>query len=563
MVPATVARGDGYHLPPMSFPEPVRPSWSAGLGRRLAPRALVLLALGLALVAFTAHLDREARFLAVGGGLGLLGIAIADEVRARATALAAAALFLVVVAMPEGLGRATAVTTVLLLFGTAVLTSRWRSEGELDFAAALGLGFLVQAVCRPEWILGASEHPAVLLRLLFGPPLVAAAYAWVRRFWDPRAAATALLVVLALGRGATPIAAFAIVAPWLWEIGNASGLRRLALGAGLVAASFWRFGAAVTGAVAAGLRRVPPVALLGCGAVAAVVAAVWGSHEAPGDLYLLLVVLPAFGWPVLRRPLEGAGLLLLAAAAAALAGPAGAAIVGTVAVARLDAAGRWPRGALGWAAVTGVGLAASYAYPWLREGPAWWRGSPAWTALAAMVVFAIGHLASSRRAWGWAAAGLAGWAVLVAGIRSPGTDLRQGKGAVVLTTDARFWGADWEPSTVCRLAVESAVANGSGLPSGEEVGWVGLLLHDGPERRFPLRVGVSTGEWAARRDPASEAPAPWIHWVADGDFFGQRYRAAWDVAPEASGVRRVRVVRRPDLPPEVELMVWTLQAGPC
>ena len=532
--------------------------------RRAGPRALVWAAFACALAAFTAHLDAEARFLAASAVVGWTGIALADRSSARLSAWAAALLVLAVVALPEGPGRALGVTTILLLLGTTALVRRWREEADLTLAPALGLALLAQAMFRPEWLLVGSLDLANLGRVLVVPLVVAAAFRWARRHASGEAAALFYLVTLLVCRGATLTAAFALVSPWLWELVVTSRRwGRAAVLLGAVAASTWQPLVVASGILTTVLRRASGLVLLASGVLASGLAWALGGGEEPSAWLTLVVVLPALVWPGLRRPGLAVGLLLLSWAGASLAGTGGLAVVAVLAVSRLHDHGSLPRSALPWAATVGVGLACAAAYPWMRADAVLWSALPWWAAPCAVASFAAGFELARRWRWGWPVVAAASWVILLASIDPAGQDLRRQQGAVVLNEGARFWGTDWGDASVCSLALESALADAATLPEGREVGWLGLLGHDGNERRLPLVVGVSTGEWAARKVPGAPAPPAWLHWVATDSLFGQRYRARWRVEPGAFAVRRVRVVRSPDLPAEVELIVWRLQVGRC
>ncbi len=107
---------------------------------------------------------------------------------------------------------------------------------------------------------------------------------------------------------------------------------------------------------------------------------------------------------------------------------------------------------------------------------------------------------------------------------------------------------------VAGLAVTTSLQNAAGLPAGTPVATV-RLRDGGGEVSWPLRAGVETGEWAARRADVraagAAAPPAWICFVADG-FFGQRYRSRLEL-PAPRPFSRVAIERSPDLPPGVVL----------
>jgi hypothetical protein len=106
------------------------------------------------------------------------------------------------------------------------------------------------------------------------------------------------------------------------------------------------------------------------------------------------------------------------------------------------------------------------------------------------------------------------------------------------------------------------LANSSALAPGTVVA---VVVVEGPEAvaRWPLRAGIDTGEWAARRDdlPAAAGTArPWSTWVAaPGNHFGQRYRASWEPSAPLPGATALRVERAAGLPAEVSLSFTRLE----
>lgn len=118
------------------------------------------------------------------------------------------------------------------------------------------------------------------------------------------------------------------------------------------------------------------------------------------------------------------------------------------------------------------------------------------------------------------------------------------------------------PRRVARVVLDSTLVRAAGLAAGTPVATVVVAGADGEENELPLRVGTETGEWAARRPGMSAAaPEPTLAWIDAGRFFGQRYRARWDV-PSPRTIVRIEVRRRPDLPAEVELHLFRLELVP-
>jgi hypothetical protein len=107
-----------------------------------------------------------------------------------------------------------------------------------------------------------------------------------------------------------------------------------------------------------------------------------------------------------------------------------------------------------------------------------------------------------------------------------------------------------------RVAVVSQMANAAQLPYGTAVARV-RLTSDGRHTTYPVRAGVETGEWAARRAelrglPGSHAPEPWKSFVAPPSAaraaeIGQIYRAEFAV-PESTVPTTFEILPAADLP---------------
>ena len=84
------------------------------------------------------------------------------------------------------------------------------------------------------------------------------------------------------------------------------------------------------------------------------------------------------------------------------------------------------------------------------------------------------------------------------------------------------------------------------------------------EITLPVRAGVDTGEWAARRSDVAAiagftAPAPYLSWVDAGRrFFGQRYRARLRLEQPAIATA-VEVRLAPGIAPDVVLTLYHLE----
>lgn len=118
------------------------------------------------------------------------------------------------------------------------------------------------------------------------------------------------------------------------------------------------------------------------------------------------------------------------------------------------------------------------------------------------------------------------------------------------------------PRTFSEVVVDTSLALAAGVPAGTPVATLRLFGAAGREDSFTLRVGSETGEWAARRPGVdAQAPAPLVAWIDPGRFFGQRYRARWQL-DSAVAVDRLELHRRPDLPDAVEIHLFRLELVP-
>ncbi|MDX1997709.1 MAG: hypothetical protein SF066_08305, partial [Thermoanaerobaculia bacterium] len=119
-----------------------------------------------------------------------------------------------------------------------------------------------------------------------------------------------------------------------------------------------------------------------------------------------------------------------------------------------------------------------------------------------------------------------------------------------------------EPRRASRIVLDSTLVRAADLAAGTPVATLVVTGADGEENEWPLRVGTETGEWAARRPGMSAAaPPPTLGWIDAGRFFGQRYRAGWELAAPREIVG-IELRRRPDLPAEVEFHLFRLELLP-
>jgi hypothetical protein len=259
-----------------------------------------------------------------------------------------------------------------------------------------------------------------------------------------------------------------------------------------------------------------------------------------------------------------------------------------------------------WTGVLAVAVAVLAAYPWLREdalhdaaailglGDGWRaaiatllllaavaaasrlfaRGStldaePAQPVAAAATTEGPARSPHARRSMG-AAATLAprALAILLAALalarHAPTAATPISRQPVELDARTPTWGAPLEPpARVSALRLDSTLSHSAAIPAGTVIAEVRLATADG-ERVVPVRAGIDTGEWAARRDDVAAiagfvAPEPFLHWVdAGGGFFGQRYRAhaRLDWAATATAIE-VRLA--PGVPSDLTLTLFHLE----
>jgi hypothetical protein len=539
---------------------------AAAEGRHLAFLAGWLLACAAVLVS-----PREGRALAL---LGLL-----------ATLVVAAAWV-----MP-GPTRGAAVLMLLLV---AVGGAAHRRLGALSPAealpwpAALALALAAQAFFRGDRFLlepastltGASLASLVTL---VGLPLLAGN----------------AMVLLSRHRGWAPAllagSACAVATPG-WTVLSALGL--LAIAAGVEAASrrgLPAAGVVVLAAVAASAgRQEAAIAVLGLGAVSYLMVDSRRRRWALGllaVLWLAVLVLPDAG----HVPAEAAAavavfvvlapgvLLLLAERAGVWAAMVAALVTGVglpflpavpvAAVVALAVALLWAgmpasppsrTAALAleiqrdWYRVLVPALALLAAYPWMRGEPLLelWRrdgalaGGGWWLPFAGMVGAAV--LGASVPALRWLR-----WGALLLGLclvlplpRGTGTVLLTGE-SVTLTAAAPEWVVACPEGALKGLVLDSSIAHGASLEAGTAVARV-----ETAEEVGELRLGMETGEWAARRPGVmTAAPPAWLATVAPGgSFFAQRYRSRF--ALEGEACRKLQVRRDPRLPEAVTVTLF-------
>ncbi|NIA01652.1 MAG: hypothetical protein GWO83_00730 [Bacteroidia bacterium] len=139
---------------------------------------------------------------------------------------------------------------------------------------------------------------------------------------------------------------------------------------------------------------------------------------------------------------------------------------------------------------------------------------------------------------------------------------------IVLTSEQHEVVRDLELDTPVRsVVIDSYLENSTSLATGTPVAELLLEMEKGDPVRWLLRVGIESGEWAARREDVAiqegfQAPPPWLAWIpGDGKIFAQGYRARWN-PPASARATRLTIKRRPELPPGVGIAILDLEIRP-
>ena len=577
------------HATPLPPPGPGPAGRSTPAPVRLtAARLAVPLAAGVAVWSLAAAerdpaAAAEGRYLALLAAAALLPAGALAPAPARELGLGAVLAAAAAWALPPGPTRGTAVVAVLAAtLAIAALRCLSRRTGAgLPFAVTLPLALGLQVLLRGDLLLAPSPRA---LAVLVGLPVAgAAAVAWLARRRGAGVALIAAASALLLGPGWNVAATATLAALAAGDLladppaalrGRWRWIARGAALAVLLAPLAWQQRAGLLIALA-GLTLWRPT----LGAAGALVAALAASllPLPPGEASLfpwyvwLPLLLPGLALPDPARWHELLTGVLLASAARAVAGEA--ALAPAVALAAL-ALRRESAPAAFQAVWTGAllgGTALLAAYPWLREqpvadlvellGPA--------PLIAAGTVVLAGLLGAAYQGIGGrrlshlrpataAVLALTAFAGLLMVLRLPPAEraLLGPEQSVVI--DAARPGRDLPlgGQGLAGLIVTSSLLNASGLAAGTTVATV--RLQDGAgEVAWPLRVGIETGEWAARRPDVraagAVAPPAWACFVADG-FFGQRYRGRLTL-PAPRSFTRIAIEREPGLPPQIALVL--------
>jgi hypothetical protein len=198
-----------------------------------------------------------------------------------------------------------------------------------------------------------------------------------------------------------------------------------------------------------------------------------------------------------------------------------------------------------------------------------------WTSVAAVMIgfSLIGWLVEKAQARRPRPLLAGGAAVVVLGIaallRLPAPSTHSlAETPLVLSTERRSAASHLQLDTeVSSVVLDSYLQNSVPFAAGTPVAEVVLKTEAGEDLRWLLRVGLESGEWAARREDVAtvegfQAPPPWLTWLpAGGEFFGQRYRSRWHL-PTPAIPTRLTIRLLPELPPEVGIAVLHLELRP-
>ena len=231
-----------------------------------------------------------------------------------------------------------------------------------------------------------------------------------------------------------------------------------------------------------------------------------------------------------------------------------------------------------WTGVLTIVVAILAAYPWLRSdaladatallglGDGWRAALTTLVLLTVAATVAI-LLARSRRRAPAELVALA-LAVLLASLalfaHRPVEASPIARQPIELDQRSPAWTTRLDPpARVATLVLDSSLSHAATLAPGTAIAEVRLATTAG-EITLPVRAGIDTGEWAARRSDVAAiagftAPAPYLHWVDAGrSFFGQRYRARLRLDQPAI-VTAVEVRLAPEIAPDVVLTLFHLE----
>ena len=457
-----------------------------------------------------------------------------------------------------------------------------RLGAELTVPAALAF----QLLLRPDLLLLPYFEARTLVSLLALPSIAGIALAVLGERFDARRVALAGAVTAILGPGfnvTTTCALLALAAGSLFtRQDRPAWLRWLAL-AGLAALPWWLGNVGLLFALAGlSLALTSTAGILVLISVGAIAILAPQARDRVSAFFMFIAALGLVPSAVLTTPQERGrmrqgGLIALAAAMICL-GPesmaAGLALL-ALSVPVRSAIFEVQRA---WTTIVLLGTCVFAAYPWLRAEP---RGAllrqlglePRGTDLVLPFVLVVGlgfvlHLVRQMMPrfiprTSWIVLGFLAWALL----QGPKdvTVLRTSYQAMALTSQDFLLRQAFEAQPVRGVIVDSNLVHGLKLPAGTVV--ADVVLRDADNRQifsWPLKVGVHTAEWAVSRPNLEQStdlqiPHPWVSQVApSGTFFSHRFRGRFLVA-EALQAAHVHIVRRDDLPDDVQLVLYRLE----
>jgi len=508
--------------------------------------------------------------------------------------LASSALLIVLVGWVVPAGPVRAATFGVLLtasLGLALFRRLADRPDELDWGLLVPAALGAQLLCRSDQLLAGQLELETLVGLIVLPFAAAWTLGWLGRDRSVGAVLLAAGVCLVLVPGWSVAVVLSLIGVTLgaatlpWEKSRWIRLGGLALLA--VAAYAWHpsLPAVILLTallVASGQRWIGAVAVVLATAIALVLLpGVRAWNESLLQAGLLLVLLPAapmVGRKDLPRVLSALLLAFLAARTVPL--PGGMAAPLAAVALTLPAKGAFVALQRIWTGTLVAGAILFAAYPWLRAEPLsdtlrlfGVRGDG-----SAVLGVVLGFL-------------VVGWLVNRAQTRGPRTQLPAVVALtvlafalllqlppanvysltdtpVVLTADSGEMARDLALETrVGSVVLDSYLQNSTRLDTGTPVAELSLETEDGSHLRWLLRVGIESGEWAARREDVAtlagfQAPSPWLTWIpAGGEIFAQRYRCRWQLAVPAEATR-LTITRRRELPPELGIAILHLELRP-
>ncbi len=217
-----------------------------------------------------------------------------------------------------------------------------------------------------------------------------------------------------------------------------------------------------------------------------------------------------------------------------------------------------------WLVLLALGSLVLGSYPWGRSLPLGDTVSlvgmePSWIlALGCFVILGVVSVyADLRSSVGTVVVGLSALVLLGSFAPRGGEEFVQGT-SLTLTADHHEVEFAMAGCQGKEIVLDSALANAVGLKKGMAVAEILIEGDDGEVAVYTLENGRDTGEWAHREAVEASPGAPWIYWNPEGvSFLGRRFRLRRDI--EERPIRKVRIRRHPNLPPEVELSIFHLE----